>query len=193
MVHEEAADQQVAVSEPLGLNFVGKQQEPWILHAAAGEDEDLCDDQPARARQAAGLNVIDGGGSRIRLDVGHIRVDKDLDIVALLDLGPIYCVELSRRAESPVVDLQQVPADLRRPYLVLLPIAFVIDIGTDLQDRVSPLVEGIEVGPGNWPAAIGNVRSCFEIDLAQRAAPAVPVIGRAAEVAKPASVQVVVR
>src|SRR5262245_1404010 len=105
MLSEEATDEGVPVSQSVGLDSVREQQQPRILDAATREHEVLRRDRSAQSRQTANLDVLDGRGSRIRLNVGNVRIGQDLDVGAQFEFTPVRLPKPCWRTVAPVVYL----------------------------------------------------------------------------------------
>ena len=165
-----------------------------VLEPAAGEHVG------ARARTAKRLPVegrdlqrLDLGAVLAGLDVDQIGVQHDPQIGGPGERLPVDLAEPGRRAELPQTGGRPAPGrTAAAPRRAGTRIRGRVVVRPELAELVGARVVRIEARAADRPAAVRHPGADLEVERVERPAAALPVVGRAAEEAQPADVEVVV-
>ena len=131
------------------------------------------------------MHLIDGASDRVRRDIDDVGMGHDADIPSALEVLAVVPAEAGvtlvhlpeGRTQQVVVEGQGL--DLKTP-----PGAFVVYEGAQLQVLLGLLVVGVEVSPGEGPAAVGDPGPLLEIHRIQGNTTPAPDERRATEESK---------
>ena len=175
-----------AVADPAGHLAVGIEQEPRILQPAEAEAEirRLHGDRGRIRVVAAHHRARDAAPRIVETQIDQIGIEHQQDIGVGNDLVAVAGVEVDRAVA--VVDLPQIRAGG-----VGRPLRNGVGRG-QIEHRIGGSGIGVEIGPGDRPAAQPDLRPGLEIPGIEGAAAPAPVIGRPAEIAQPRDEGVVI-
>ena len=184
VIHEEPSHQVLLVAETFALDSVGEQEQARVLDASRCQKN-----QPrGHAKLVSRETRHAHGGCRAsrlgRLDLDGVAVQAGRDVARAQDLCAIGAPETRRWAELVDGVHDAITRELQEWRVPTRPGFGLILVRPELADGLSPLIEGLEIGSANGPAAVRNPGTCLEIDFLERSAPADPVVGRTTEVAQ---------
>ena len=164
VIHEESPDDIVSIPEARFGIVVREEQQPCVLDASEGEDEEPRLDPERTSGCRGGEDATRAPGGALRFDPQHPRVDDQGDVVrsprrfgqvAGEDRpGPVA----DDPRDDPLAELQRSGA--RRD----LPLRRVVGQRGDPADPGGAVVVRIELCPVERPAAERDVRSLLEVD-----------------------------
>ena len=190
VLYEAAADHVLLIAEADVDLAVRGQQQARVLEAAAGEHVSARPRGQPLAGERPDLKAQHLAAGLIRGDVDHARVQHERDVVGRVELAAVDLAELGRRAElpDPAHDLR----GIERQHLLTgtEPGLGRIVVGAELAELLRFAVVGLELGLAERPAGERDPRPALEVELVQRPAAPGPMVGRAAEEAQPADLEV---